>query len=90
MNKSSNWNIRIYENVKKASEKVFEKLGLNMSTAINIFLRQVIRVKGIPFEIRLTTVNNETIEAINESIKLANDPIKGNTSIEELKKALEV
>ena len=89
MNKSSNLNIRIDENVKKASEKVFEELGLNMSTAINIFLRQVIRVKGIPFEIRLTSVNTETIEAINESIKLANDETKGYTSIEELKKALE-
>ncbi len=90
MNKTSNLNVRIDENVKKASEKIFEELGLNMSTAINIFLRQVIRVKGIPFEIKSTTVNSETLEAINESIKLANDYTKGYPSIEELKKALEV
>lgn len=90
MNNSTNLNIRIDKNIKEASEKVFDDLGLNMSTAINMFLRQVIRVKGIPFEIKLTNINNETLEAINESIILANNNNKGYTSIEELKKALEV
>lgn len=52
MNNSTNLNIRIDKNVKETSEKVFEDLGLNMTTAINMFLRQVIRVNGIPFEIK--------------------------------------
>ena len=44
MNNSTNLNIRIDKTIKEKSEKVFEDLGLNMTTAINIFLRQVIRV----------------------------------------------
>ena len=51
MNNSTNLNIRIDKNIKETSERVFEDLGLNMTTAINMFLRQVIRVNGIPFEI---------------------------------------
>lgn len=52
MDKSTNLNIRIDKNVKEQSEKIFDDLGLNMSTAINMFLRQVIRVNGIPFDIK--------------------------------------
>lgn len=90
MNNSTNLNIRIDRNIKETSEKVFEDLGLNMTTAINMFLRQVIRVNGIPFEIKGTTPNKETTEAIEESIRLANDNSKGYSSIEDLKNALGV
>lgn len=90
MNNSTNLNIRIDKNVKELSEKVFEDLGLNMTTAINIFLRQVIRVNGIPFEIKGNIQNKETIDAIEESIKLSNNNTKGYTNIEDLKKALGV
>jgi DNA-damage-inducible protein J len=47
----SNLNIRIDEDVKKQSEELFADLGMNMTTAINVFLRQSIRKRGIPFEI---------------------------------------
>ena len=49
----SNLNIRIDEEIKKQSEELFASLGMNMSTAINVFLRQAIRRRGIPFEIGL-------------------------------------
>lgn len=90
MNNSTNLNIRIDKKVKENSEKVFEDLGLTMTTAINIFLRQVIRVNGIPFEIKGNTPNQETLEAIEESISIANDNSKGYTNIDDLKKALGV
>ena len=90
MNNSTNLNIRIDKNVKETSEKVFEDLGLNMTTAINMFLRQVIRVNGIPFEIKGDVPNKETIEAIEESIKLAKDNTEGYSNVEDLKKALGV
>lgn len=90
MNNSTNLNIRIDKNIKETSEKVLDDLGLNMTTAINMFLRQVIRVNGIPFEIKGDILNKETIEAIEDSIRLANDNSKGYSSIEDLKKALEV
>ena len=88
MNNSTNLNIRVDKSVKDKSEKVLEDLGLNMTTAINMFLRQVIRVNGIPFEIKGNTPNKETIEAIEESIHLSNDDSIGFTSIEELRKSL--
>ena len=90
MNNSTNLNIRIDKNIKETSEKIFEDLGLNMTTAINMFLRQVIRVNGIPFEIKANTPNKETLEAIEESIRLANDNSNGYSSIEDLKNALGV
>ena len=90
MNNSTNLNIRIDKTIKETSEKVFEDLGLNMTTAINMFLRQVIRVNGIPFEIKGNIPNQETIEAIEESIRLENDNSKGYSSIEDLKNALGV
>lgn len=90
MSESTNLNIRIDKSVKENSEQVFEELGLNMTTAINMFLRQVIRVNGIPFEIKRDIPNKETIAAIEESAKIANDGSKGYTNIEDLKKALGV
>ena len=60
-------NIRVDENLKKQANELFEKLGLNMTTAINIFLKQVIRTNGIPFELVLDTPNEETIKAIKEA-----------------------
>lgn len=90
MSESTNLNIRIDKSVKENSEQVFEELGLNMTTAINMFLRQVIRVNGIPFEIKRDIPNKETIAAIEESTIIANDGSKGYTNIEDLKKALGV
>lgn len=86
MNNSTNLNIRIDKKVKENSEKVLEGLGLTMTTAINIFLRQVIRVNGIPFEIKGNIPNQDTIEAIEESITIANDSSTGYTNIDDLKK----
>lgn len=90
MNNTTNLNIRIDKAVKESSEKVFEELGLNMTTAVNIFLRQVIRVNGIPFEIKGNVPKQETIEAMEESIAIANGKEKGYTNIDDLQKALEV
>ncbi len=50
---STNINIRTDRELKENCEKLFESLGLNMSTAINIFLRQSLRVGGLPFEVKL-------------------------------------
>ena len=43
--------VNIDQEIKRQSEALFKKLGLNMSTAINIFLRQAIRSSGLPFEV---------------------------------------
>ena len=46
---TANLNVRIDPVLKRESDKLFKDLGLNMSTAINMFLRQCIREQGLPF-----------------------------------------
>lgn len=67
MDKSTNLNIRIDRNVKEQSEKIFDDLGLNMTTAINMFLRQVIRVNGIPFDIKRESSYLHSLKASNSN-----------------------
>ncbi len=86
---TTNLNIRTDKEVKAAAERIFDALGLTMTTAINIFLRQTIRVNGIPFDLRLDVPNAATAAAIDEGRKLAYDKsAKGYTSMADLKAAL--
>ena len=88
---TTNLNIRTDKAVKAAAEKIFEELGMNMTTAVNIFLRQTIRENGIPFELKLSVPNETTAAAIEEGRRIAHDPnVKGYKSIDELKAALDV
>ena len=66
MAKTTNLNIRVDEGLKRQAEAIFSELGLNMSTAMNIFLRHSVRYGGIPFELRLDKPNAETLKAIND------------------------
>lgn len=85
----TNLNIRTSKETKAAAEKIFDALGINTSTAFNIFLKAVIRENGLPFDMRVESPNAETIAAIEEGRKIAHDPnVKGYTSIEELRSAL--
>lgn len=88
---TTNINIRTEATIKAQAESIFEALGLNMSTAINMFLRQTIRENGIPFELKLDVPNETTAAAIKEGRELAADKTKkGCTSMEELKAALDL
>ena len=49
----TNLNVRVDADVKKSAETVLDELGMNMSTAVNMFLRAVIREEGIPFKVSL-------------------------------------
>lgn len=85
----TNLNIRTDKDVKLAAERIFEELGLNMTTAVNIFLRQSIRENGIPFALKLDTPNEMTAAAIAEGRRLAEDPtVKGYSTMDELRAAL--
>jgi DNA-damage-inducible protein J len=44
-------NIRVDSDVKKQAQSIFASLGLDMTTAVNVFLRQAIQAKGIPFSV---------------------------------------
>ena len=77
--------IRTDSNVKQQAQRIFSALGVDMSTAINAFLRQVIYRNGFPFEIRLEVPNRITRETIAESEKmLTHANAKKFSSVEEL------
>lgn len=87
---SANLNIRIDKGIKEQADMVFSELGLNMTTAINMFLRTAIRERGIPFPLKLDAPNDLTVEAIEEGRRIASDSsIKGYDAIEELRAALD-
>lgn len=88
---TTNLNIRTDKEIKEAAEKIYSSLGLNMTTAINMFLRASIRESGIPFDLKLNQPNEETIKAIEEGRKIAKDKnIRSYDNIDDLRKALEV
>ena len=61
-----NMSIRMDTELKKQAEAMLSDMGLNMTTALNIFLRQVVRQGKIPFEIATDIPNNETLAAMKE------------------------
>ena len=91
MNESTtNITIRMDANLKVQAEALFNELGMNLSTAFNIFVRQSLREGAIPFKIHLERPNAETIAAMEEAKRIANDPsVKGYTDINELFAELE-
>jgi DNA-damage-inducible protein J len=64
MAKNTSVNVRTTEDVKKGAEVILNGLGLNISSAVNLFLKQVINYKGIPFDLRLP--NKETLYAMDD------------------------
>ena len=88
---TTNLNIRIEKAIKDQAESIFNELGINMTTAVNMFLRTAIREHGIPFELKLDVPNDSTAAAIEEGRKLMADQAAPRySSMEELKAALEV
>lgn len=86
---TTNLNIRTDKDIKSAAEKIFEQLGLNMTTAVNVFLREVIRENGIPFRLVLSP-NETTAAAMEEGLRIAYDPnVRGYKDMDELRNALE-
>jgi DNA-damage-inducible protein J len=64
--KNTNINIRLDKNLKEQAEKLLSELGMNMTTAFNIFLRQTVREGKIPFEISVSRSNAATLATVKE------------------------
>lgn len=81
-----NTSIKIDEKTKKETQKLFKDLGLNLSMAINIFLKQAIREKGIPFYINSLPENSELAQAFEETRQIKKNPsnYKSYNSLEEI------
>ncbi|MBP5640484.1 MAG: type II toxin-antitoxin system RelB/DinJ family antitoxin [Victivallales bacterium] len=87
---TSTFSVRVDSVLKSEVEKCLSDMGMNMSTAINIYLRQIARIKAIPFIVTSAPLpNKETLEAIDEGERIAHDPmVRGYRDMESLRKAL--
>ena len=59
-------NVRMDEEVKKGLEQFCSQVGLNVSVAINMFAKTVIREQRLPFDVALNIPNEETRKAIDD------------------------
>ena len=67
-----------------SAEHLYEELGMNLSTAFNIFVRQSLRERGIPFKITEGTPSKGTVSAMLEAERIAKDPtVKGYHDVDE-------
>ena len=82
--------IRIDADIKKQATALFNDLGLDMSSAVNLFLHQCVLGGGLPFNVEMPRYSQHTLDAMNEARRISRDPdVKGYTSMDELQKALE-
>ena len=82
--------IRVDTELKSQAETLFSELGMNLTTAVTVFLRQAVRESRIPFEIKWERPSKETAAAMRDAATMARDPkVKGYTDPEELFKELE-
>lgn len=71
----TNINIRIDEDLKRQAEEVLSGLGMNMTTATTVFLKQVVRTGGIPFPLTTRSAWEEYVEhALDEADEEAKHP----------------
>lgn len=66
--------IRIDSNTKQAATELLNELGLDLSSAVNIFLKQVVLQGGLPFQVKYPQYKPEVIEAMEEAEKLSKNP----------------
>jgi len=67
-------NISLDADLKKSAQALFADFGLDMTTAITMFLKQSVREQRIPFEIQRNVPNAETLSAMREFQEMKSDP----------------
>lgn len=85
-----NLTVKLDNETKKQFSEFCDEIGINMTTAINMFIKKVIREQRIPFELSLNKPNMETLQALQESEDILNNikKVKSYSSAEELFKDL--
>ena len=82
--------IRVDKATKEQATELFKELGTDMSGAVNMFLKQCLRVDGLPFSVKRTRYSDELLEAMDEAERIVHDPnapVYGN--MEEFRAAME-
>ncbi len=82
--------IRVDLDVKSEATALFKSLGLDMSSAVNLFLHQCVLRGGLPFNVEVPRYSKQTLDAMEEARQISENPrAKGFRTIEELNKALD-
>lgn len=79
-------NVQVDSKDKELANEILKDLGLNMSTFINMAIKQVIKRNGVPFEVRNPEPSEELLEALKEADDILNGKIdkKGYTNVKEM------
>lgn len=67
-------NINLDPSLKKTAQELFSDLGLDLTTAVTLFLKQAVREQAIPFAIKRETPNADTVAAMNEFYDMQTNP----------------
>ena len=67
-------NLSLDPTLKKESIELFSDLGMDLSTAVSVFLKKAVSVQGFPFPVTRETPRSETIEALNEYYEMKAHP----------------
>ena len=59
-------NISLDANLKRSAQELLKDLGMDLTTAVTVFLRQLVREQGLPFRVTRDVPNSETREALRE------------------------
>ena len=82
--------IRIDETVKAQATSLFNDLGMDMSSAVNIFLRQCLLRGGLPFTVEVPNYSQKTLEALAEANRISRDEtVASYDNLADLKKSLD-
>ena len=87
---TTNITMRIDKELKRQAEELFSDLGLNMTSAFTVFVKQAIREQRIPFTISREIPNEDTLEALEEVKQMKQNPNIGKsyTNVDEMMKEL--
>ena len=86
---TTNLCIRIDSETKQQAEELFSNLGMSISTAFNIFVKQALRTRGIPFRVTEDVSEPDVFSDFMEARTIARNPkVKGYTDVEEALRAL--
>ena len=90
MPKTASLNIRLDSDIKRSAEAVYSRYGLSLAEAVTVFIHQSCNVGGLPFDLRPSRPNTETLAAMAEAEHISRDPsVKGYRDMDALFKDLD-
>ena len=83
--------IRVDEQLKEDVTNIYEELGMDLPTAIRIFLKRSVQEKGIPFSMKLSDIqrDNKAVSAMQRMSQAAEENGTANMTLEEINKEIQ-